>query len=94
MANRENKKAAKTRRAREPVHVPASISSAQGRSGGPWARPAPPLHPRGGAPGKPWKILVKPYGFATCAWGLMSAPTHGAEPTRDPAEVLGNLQKQ
>ena len=37
--------------------------------------------------------ICKTLCFATCAGGLMSAPTHGAEPTRDPAEVLGNMKK-
>ena len=35
------------------VESSACLFAAQGRSGGPRARPAPPLLPRGGAPGKP-----------------------------------------
>ena len=54
------------------------------------ARAAPP--PSGRCPWETLKNVGNTLCFATCAGGLMSAPTHGAEPTRDPAEVLGNMQ--
>ncbi len=53
------------------------------------ARAAPP--PSGRCPWETLKTIGKTLCFATCAGGLMSAPTHGAAPTRDPAEVLGNM---
>ena len=54
------------------------------------ARAAPPPSGR-----RPWETVENvgtTLRFATCAGGPMSAPTPGAEPTRDPAELLGNMQ--
>ena len=81
-------KLAKWRQARKPVYVLASISAAQGRSGEPLGRPAPPF-PAWAAPLRNLaKTLVKPYDPAVCAGGLLGARPPGAELTRDPAHTL------
>ncbi len=50
-------KACQNEAATSTVEVAACFFAAQDRPGGPRARPAPPLLPRGGAPGEPWKPL-------------------------------------
>ncbi len=54
-------KACKNEAASSTVELAACFFAAQGRPGGPRVRPAPPLLPRGGASGKPWKPLENPY---------------------------------
>ena len=81
-------KLAKTRRAREPVHVLASLFAAQGRSGGPLGRPAPPFPARAAPLWNLAKTLVKPYDSAVRAWGSHGAQPPGGELTRDPAHTL------
>ena len=87
-------KACKTEAAIKTVLIAASLFGAQGRSGGPLGRPAPPFPARAAPLWNLAKTLVKPYYSAVRAWGSHGAQPPGGELTMDPAhslEITSNL---
>ncbi len=81
-------KACKNEAGTSRAEVPASFSAAQGRSGAPLGRPAPPFPARAAPLWNLAKTLVKPYDSAVRAWGSHGAQPPGDDLTRDPAHTL------
>ena len=85
-------KACKTEAAISTAEIAASLFAAQGRSGGPLGRPAPPFPARAAPLWNLAKTWVKPYDSAACAGELLGARPPGAELLRNGGETLDSAE--